>query len=97
MKKIQETAISCHKILGCRSISRTDLILKDNDLYVLEVNTIPGMTKTSFIPAEAKACGYDMKDLITLLIDSKLASSQLSGTLQRKWSKKRSVETIYNK
>lgn len=70
MKRIQNTALSCHNILGCNSISRTDLILKENELYVLEINTIPGMTKTSFIPAEAKACGYEMKDLITILINS---------------------------
>lgn len=70
MDKIQKTAVSCHNILGCKSISRTDIILKGDELYVLEVNTIPGMTKTSFIPAQAKACGYDMKDLLTILIDS---------------------------
>ena len=70
MSRIQNIAVSCHKILGCKSISRTDLILKDDELYVLEINTVPGMTKTSFIPAEAKACGYDMKELITILINS---------------------------
>jgi D-alanine-D-alanine ligase len=70
MNRIQDTAVSCHKILGCKSISRTDIILKGDDLYVLEVNTMPGMTKTSFIPAQAKACGYDMKELITILIES---------------------------
>ena len=70
MKKIKETVVSCHKILGCKSISRTDLILKEGELYVLEVNTIPGMTKTSFIPQQARACGYNMKELITLLINS---------------------------
>jgi len=70
MKRLQDIAVTCHKILGCKSISRTDMILKDGDIYVLEVNTVPGMTKTSFMPQQAKACGYDMKDLITLLINS---------------------------
>jgi D-alanine-D-alanine ligase len=70
MKRLQDVAVTCHKILGCKSISRTDMILKDGDIYVLEINTVPGMTKTSFIPQQAKACGYDMKDLITLLINS---------------------------
>ncbi len=46
------------------------MILKGESLYVLEINTIPGMTKTSFIPAQAKACGYSMKELITILIES---------------------------
>jgi len=70
MKRIQNLAVKCHQIIGCKSISRTDIILKDNNLYVLEINTIPGMTKTSFIPAEAKACGYSMKEIITILIKS---------------------------
>jgi len=70
MKRIQNLAVKCHQIIGCKSISRTDIILKNDDLYVLEINTIPGMTKTSFIPAEAKACGYSMKEIITILIKS---------------------------
>ena len=70
MKRIQNCAVSCHKIIGCKSLSRTDVILQGKDLYVLEINTIPGMTKTSFIPAEASACGYSMKELITILIES---------------------------
>lgn len=70
MKRLQDVAVTCHKILGCKSISRTDMILKDDNIYVLEINTVPGMTKTSFIPQQAKACGCDMKDLITLLINS---------------------------
>ena len=70
MKKIQDIAITCHKVLCCKSISRTDMIVQDGDIYVLEINTVPGMTKTSFIPQQAKVCGYEMKDLITLLIQS---------------------------
>ncbi len=69
MMRIQNLAINCHSVIGCRSLSRTDLILKDDDLYVLEINTIPGMTKTSFIPAQASACGYSMKEFITILIE----------------------------
>ena len=70
MKNIQDIAVACHKVLGCKSISRTDIILKDNDIYALEINTVPGMTKTSFIPQQAKVCGYDMKELVTTLINS---------------------------
>lgn len=70
MKRIQSLAVNCHNVMGCKSLSRTDMILKENNLYVLEINTIPGMTKTSFIPAEASACGYSMKELITILIES---------------------------
>lgn len=70
MRKIQELAILCHRIIGCKSLSRTDMILKDDKLFVLEINTMPGMTKTSFMPAQAQACGYSMKELITILIES---------------------------
>lgn len=71
MKSIQSAALKCHKILGCKSISRTDFILSDSGvLYVLETNTIPGMTKTSFIPQQAKAFGLSMQELITELVRS---------------------------
>lgn len=70
MERVQSLAVHCHSIVGCKSLSRTDMILQGEELYVLEINTIPGMTKTSFIPAEAKACGYSMKELITILIES---------------------------
>lgn len=70
MNRIKDTAMRCHKVLGCKSISRTDMILHNSTLYVLEINTVPGMTKTSFIPQQAKYCGYDMKELISLLIYS---------------------------
>lgn len=70
MNKIKDMTLLCHKVLDCKSISRTDMILKDGKLYVLEINTVPGMTKTSFIPQQAKVCGYEMKELITLLINS---------------------------
>lgn len=68
MKKIQEIAVSCHTIMGCKALSRTDMILCNGVLHVLEINTMPGMTKTSFIPEQARASGYSMKDLITLLL-----------------------------
>ncbi len=70
MKRIQNVALTCHTLLGCKSLSRTDMILRDDSLYVLETNTMPGMTKTSFIPAQAQATGYSMKELVTILINS---------------------------
>ena len=70
MVRIQNCAVMCHKLVGCRSLSRTDMILQGDTLYVLEINTIPGMTKTSFIPAQAQVCGYSMKELIMILIES---------------------------
>lgn len=67
-KQIQNIAKKCHQILNCKDISRTDIILNDGDnkLYVLETNTLPGMTKTSFIPEQVKASGIDMEKLISI-------------------------------
>ncbi len=73
MKRIQNVAVRCHDILGCKSISRTDVIVKENTIYVLETNTLPGMTQTSFIPAQIKVHGMDMKELITRLIQSAIS------------------------
>jgi len=71
MNDLQNSVLKCHEILGCRSISRTDMMVSsDNKIYILETNTLPGMTKTSFIPAQAKAYGLEMGELLSVLIDS---------------------------
>lgn len=70
-KQIQNIAKKCHKILECKDISRTDMILNkiDNKIYVLETNTLPGTTADSFIPAQVKASGMSIKDFIDILIN----------------------------
>lgn len=70
LEKIQSTALKCHELLGCKSLSRTDMILSGDTLYVLETNTLPGMTNTSFIPQQAKAHGLTMTQVIDILIQS---------------------------
>ncbi len=70
LEKIQMTALKCHELLGCKSLSRTDMILSGDTLYVLETNTLPGMTQTSFIPQQAKAYGLTMTQVIDILIHS---------------------------
>jgi len=68
-KKIQEAALSAHKLLGCYGCSRVDLILsKENIPFVLEVNTIPGLTLTSLLPKAAKAVGINFPQLCIKLI-----------------------------
>jgi D-alanine-D-alanine ligase len=69
-KRIQELALRVHVVCGCRDISRTDMILQeDGKLVVLEINTIPGMTKTSFIPAQLETSGYSVADLVRGMLD----------------------------
>jgi D-alanine-D-alanine ligase len=60
--------IKIHKILGCRGCSRTDLIVKEGKFYVLETNTIPGMTKNSLLPLAAKTASISFTELINKLI-----------------------------
>lgn len=73
INKVQEEAIKAHKALGCSHLSRTDFILdKNNTLYTLEVNTIPGMTSTSLIPQGARAKGISFPVLLEMIIESAL-------------------------
>ncbi len=58
-----------HQALSCKGYSRTDMILKDNDIYVLETNTIPGMTPTSLLPQAANAAGLNFTRLLDRLIE----------------------------
>ena len=58
-----------HQALSCKGYSRTDMILKDNDIYVLETNTIPGMTATSLLPQAANAAGLNFGQLLDRLIE----------------------------
>lgn len=67
--KVQECGLKAHRALGCRGYSRTDTIVKDDKVYVLETNTIPGMTATSLFPQAAKAAGLDFPALLDRLIE----------------------------
>ena len=59
----------CHRTLGCRGMSRTDMIVTlEGEIYTLEVNTIPGMTPTSLLPRSAQAAGYSFGHLLDRLI-----------------------------
>ncbi len=67
--KVQECAIRAHKALGCRGCSRTDMIINDGEIYILETNTIPGMTPTSLLPQAAQAGGLNFSQLLDRLIE----------------------------
>jgi D-alanine-D-alanine ligase len=65
----QTYAKLAHQTLYCRGYSRTDMILNDQKVYVLETNTIPGMTATSLLPQAAKAAGMNFDQLLDRLIE----------------------------
>ena len=75
LKQIEDAALRAHKILGCRGVSRTDMIYNDSKLYVLETNTLPGMTSASLLPKAFQAQGGTYSELLDILISSALKKS----------------------
>lgn len=67
-KKVQKYALKAHNVLGCIGFSRVDLFISGDDVYVSEVNTIPGLTFASLYPKEAKAAGISFSELLDQLI-----------------------------
>jgi D-alanine-D-alanine ligase len=68
-RRAQECALTAHQALGCRGYSRTDMMIRSDEIFVLETNTIPGMTATSLFPQGAKAAGIDFPELLDTLIN----------------------------
>jgi len=68
-RKAQDYAKIAHRTLFCRGYSRTDMILKDEEMYVLETNTIPGMTATSLYPQAAREAGMSFSQVLDKLIE----------------------------
>ena len=69
-KQCQQMAIMAHKALGCLGVSRTDFLVDANDVpWVLETNTIPGMTATSLVPHAAQSIGIDFVQLCRLIVE----------------------------
>jgi len=66
--RAQQCALTAHQALGCRGYSRTDMLVRDGEIYVLETNTIPGMTATSLFPQAARAAGLEFPALLDKLI-----------------------------
>ena len=72
-----DMALKAHRLLGCRGASRSDFRWDDErgieGLYLLEVNTQPGMTPLSLVPEQARACGIDYADLVERIVGEALA------------------------
>lgn len=69
-RQLQEISVRAHKAIGCRGLSRSDIIANENEVVWLEINTLPGMTGTSLFPQAAAAAGIPFQDLITRLIEA---------------------------
>ena len=70
--KVQALSSEIYDLCNCNGIVRIDYILNGDTFYFLEVNTVPGMTETSFIPQQIKAMGLNLSDLLTEIILSGL-------------------------
>lgn len=71
-KRIQKLTSAIYEILGCSGIIRIDYIItKEDKVNLIEVNTTPGMTDTSFIPQQVRAAGLEMKEVLTEIIENK--------------------------
>lgn len=68
-RQVQELAVKAHQVLFLKGYSRTDMMLCGKDLFVLETNTIPGMTATSLYPQSAQVAGISFTQLLDKLID----------------------------
>ncbi len=71
--EVVRLAAECHRLLGCRDVSRADMVVDpEGRPWVLEVNTSPGMTETSLLPMAAEAAGLQFRDLVGRLALSAL-------------------------
>ncbi len=68
-EKLQKQAEQIYKALNCRGVARVDFIVGDNEDYLLEINTIPGMTETSLAPMSAKAIGIDFTNFCLKILE----------------------------
>lgn len=71
-QSVRKAAMTCYKALKCSVYARVDILLLDGEPYVLEVNTLPGMTTTSLLPKSAAAAGLSFSALLDRIISCSL-------------------------
>ncbi len=78
-REVMDLALRCHRVLGLSDYSRTDFLVRDGQPYVLETNTLPGMTANSLFPQSAAVAGYSFSQLIAELIRLGLSRERFKG------------------
>ena len=68
-QKVKQIAIDAFNACDCRGVSRVDFMVADNKPYVLEINTSPGMTDLSDLPAQSRAMGIDYDTLVQIILN----------------------------
>ena len=72
LAEAQRVATLAHKTLGCEGATRTDMIVRGDEIFVLEVNTLPGMTATSLLPNSARAARISFEELCKRIVEDAL-------------------------
>lgn len=75
-KKVEALALKCWKVLKCSVYTRVDMLLRDGEPYILELNTLPGMTKNSLFPKSAAGVGMSFPDLLDKIIQLSLKENR---------------------
>jgi D-alanine-D-alanine ligase len=73
LRRIRDAALTAHTAIGCSGVSRTDMMYADDTLYVLETNTLPGLTPNSLLPKAFRAAGGTYPGLLDILIRTAIA------------------------
>ncbi|WP_321309780.1 D-alanine--D-alanine ligase [Marinifilum fragile] len=69
-ERIQNISSQVYDALKCKGIVRVDYMIKGDEIFILEANTVPGMTANSFIPKQVSAMNRELKDILTLVIEN---------------------------
>lgn len=69
IREAQEIAKKAHRLLGCYSYSRSDMIISNGKIYLLEINTLPGLTQESLLPKAAAVAGLEFSELLDKIIE----------------------------
>ena len=79
--EVQRVALDSFNALGCEGVARVDIMLEEGTdaLFVLEINTIPGMTATSLLPKAAAVAGIGFNDVVSLILDGARLKVELPG------------------
>ncbi len=68
-KRVKDIAVKAFKTAGCAGVSRVDFLITEDTPYVLEINTSPGMTETSDLPAQSAAMGISYDNLVQIILN----------------------------
>ncbi|EJQ51320.1 D-alanine--D-alanine ligase [Bacillus mycoides] len=78
-ERVNKASLACYKVLKCSVYARVDMMVKDGIPYVMEVNTLPGMTQSSLLPKSADAAGINYSKLLDMIIETSLKVRKEEG------------------